>query len=68
MNKYNIKWLGVSLIVVVGGTIIYLYKSNNKKEVVIEKPMISYTSYYNLTDVPEPVTYTHLTLPTILRV
>tara|TARA_A100001015_G_C14927154_1_gene686865 strand:+ start:738 stop:1373 length:636 start_codon:yes stop_codon:yes gene_type:complete len=53
MNKYNIKWLGVSLIVVVGGTIIYLYKSNNKKEVVIEKPMISYTSYYNLTDVPE---------------
>lgn len=52
MNKYNIKWLGVSLIVV-GGTIIYLYKCKNKKEIVIEKPIISYTSYYNLTDVPE---------------
>lgn len=52
MNNYNIKWLGASLIVV-GGTIIYLYKSKNKKEIVIEPPIIPYTSYYNLTDATE---------------
>jgi hypothetical protein len=52
MHKYNVKWLGISLIVV-GGTIVYLYKSKIKKEIVTEIPIIPYTSYYDLIDTPE---------------
>jgi|TARA_Y100000992_G_scaffold94559_1_gene60846 hypothetical protein len=51
MNKATIKWVGVSLLV--GGTIYYLYTCKSNKKWIEEKPMISYTSYYDLTDIPE---------------
>ena len=40
------------------------------EEVVISKPKIegSYTEYYTSTHSPKPVSYTHLTLPTICSV